>query len=95
MFYVGQKVVCIDNKPQQGDGWWSEEVPVPQEGEIYTISIPNYLDNTQSEVCHILELLNPYGYLVIRFRPLVEKKTDISIFKALLTPINTKELEEV
>ena len=85
-FRVGQKVICI----KQG-GWTSlhsSEIG-PQYGEIYTIEdievIPTGTFLTLSEIN------NPPRYVgfaanfwSVHFRPVVERKTDISIFTAML-----------
>lgn len=104
MFYLGQKVVCINDTPQSPfrpclDGL--------TKGNVYTIRwIGDYFDiydqttNLCIRVEEILRLLdNRYiqdmPYLASRFRPLIEKKTDISVFEKLLIPTKTRELENV
>ena len=104
MFYVGQKVVCIDNTPQPnsldfGDG------ERPLVGNIYTITfIFKDIATGSNVLCfHLAEIRRDnlsremwdnedIGYGAFRFKPLIEKKTDISIFKALINPVNHKEL---
>lgn len=90
MFYVGQKVVCIDDKPDPlGRPIWVKK------DEIYTISDIFFW-------CHCMALrlteapsnFNLIGWKSDMFRPIVEKKTDISIFTALLNPANHKHLED-
>jgi hypothetical protein len=94
-FRVGQKVVCIDASSRFG-GWGIEwaagEAPI--EGHIYTV-IRSYcfaglpclwlaeIKRSQSaQAIHGPDV----GYHADRFRPLVTRKTDISIFKAMLNP---------
>lgn len=75
-FYVGQKVCCVDASP----GLTSGEVLTL--GKIYTVEgfslvHPNeiFIDDRTGR-----------SWLPSRFRPVVERKTDISIFKAMLNP---------
>ena len=85
-FHVGQKVVCIDDdglhlRPDE-DG--------PCKGQVYTIRG----FNEQVGGLLLIEVINfpqlyreGYGELSFRpsrFRPVVERKTDISLFKAIL-----------
>lgn len=80
-FQVGQKVVCVDDSP-------GELGPTSvKRGSIYTVSRV-YLDSGQigiclaeAKPCHAL-----LGFWARRFRPIVSRKTDISIFKRMLTP---------
>lgn len=98
MFKVGQKVVCVDNNPHPGRGWPKGECP--SKGVIYTIK-DMWIDFKESvEVFEFVELNRPIssimfgyksGYAASRFRPVVERKTDISIFTAILNPAKTKE----
>ena len=96
MFRVGQKVVCVDASIRYSDPPWNKPVPLT-EGRIYTISgmengggvLGVYLFETKSN-------LPPFpdgserSFAPGRFRPIVEHKTDISIFKAMLTPAGRK-----
>ena len=100
MFYVGQKVVCVNavekdfRKPgvQYRNGVW-----LLQEKEIYTIR--ELLHNSHgSPTMKLVELADrsvdgDKGYNRKRFRPLVEKKTDISIFTSMLNK-SVKELKQ-
>lgn len=93
MFYVGQKVVCVDAAGSM--------IPPLVEGNIYTIATIRWLD--EKEVVNpglgvtLIELPTFRSkeycaeYRIERFRPLVEKKTDISIFKEILNKVNTHE----
>lgn len=94
MFYVGQKVVCIDNS--------GDSRPHLVLNAVYTIESMNYrlvdwegnkeLGVNLVEVPHI-ETEDYYAeYRATRFRPLEENKTDISVFKSLLNPIKEEEL---
>ncbi len=80
-FRVGQKVVCVDASP----GFYAKSPCSLREGEVYTI------ERIDDDPAH----LNGAGLYVDgdrvcqwsckRFRPVVERKTDISIFTKMLT----------
>lgn len=93
-FRVGQKVVCID------DVWPPYRHPLillrPVHGEVYTI---RFIEPAAYGIGVLLEEIRNHpsvfrdgagepGFLARRFRPLIERKTDISIFTEML---NTKE----
>lgn len=102
MFYVGQKVVCVE--PSRGGGYPDDIVPYV--GGIYTIRgiDANRAGGAYHTGLFLEEIVNPLrgyaGYVVLseasfratRFRPLTERKTDISVFRALLNPADHKEL---
>ena len=103
-FYLGQKVVCIDDKPQIQIG----KMHGLTKGNVYTIRwIGMYNDffNKEEILCIRVEEINrseptlqqfDVPYMASRFRPLLEKKTDISIFHKLLVPKEkVRELENV
>jgi hypothetical protein len=96
MFYVGQKVVCIKI------GCWDyNEDPRPKFGEIVTIrgfdthEERGLLFEEYYTKCVYRYDRTEVGFDQCRFRPLEEKKTDISILTALLNPLNHKQLEDV
>ncbi|TAL43816.1 MAG: hypothetical protein EPN91_05525 [Salinibacterium sp.] len=82
MFYVGQKVVCVD----------AEGAPMLRLREIYTVSgVDNYPDYWRGKWIEFgiwLVEAQPVSefrsFAYKRFRPLVERKTDISMFTAIL-----------
>jgi hypothetical protein len=81
-FHVGQKVVCVD----ASDGEWNDirggATGYLVEGEVYTVASIR----KEPEVT-FLRLEGVFsGWASIRFRPVVERKTDISIFRAMLNP---------
>jgi hypothetical protein len=80
-FRVGQPVICIDASP----GCYPLRLV---KGERYTIK-----SKTPEGGVHLLEEAhgNPLGFNPCRFRPAVERKTDISVFTAMLTPQKSKE----
>jgi hypothetical protein len=98
-FRLGQKVVCVDASCDPDRTWDDGEAPT--EGAVYTIASLNvHADGTP--ILSLVELRRTplslwlhgptAGYKQSRFRPVVEKKTDISIFVAMLTPNKVKEL---
>lgn len=85
-FYVGQKVVCVDDSPNP-EGF---SLPI-KKGFIYTVS--NTDMDTRGDVgVQIFESAVPRTmfrrpfFNAKRFRPVAERKTDISIFTRMLTP---------
>lgn len=93
MFRVGQKVVCVNN----------HGVPEPYKPDlrsVYTIASARYIDNGCVETgwgVTLVELptFDTEEYLAEfraeRFRPAVDRPTDISVFTKMLTPA-TREL---
>lgn len=83
-FHVGQKVVCVDDEARYGDLY-----PL-KAGVTYTVrSIGPFCHPLFriTEVCVCVEEItrqDDFPYLARRFRPLVERKTDISIFHRIL-----------
>ena len=106
MFYVGQEVVCVNNKPdnkylpaQLSVDDFIDNMDGLKKGAIYTIRGISYLYG--ADLLHLKEIVRPLdpdgkevGYHHDRFRPLQKKQTDISELKALLNPINHKQLED-
>lgn len=105
MLYVGQKVVCVNDtvgifdKPHIN---YKKNLGLNVvKGEVYTIS--QLINHPDGSYCVKLvgvpdRNCRDFGYNIKRFRPAVEKKTDISIFKSMLnkTPQqNRKELLNV
>ena len=100
MFYVGQKVVCTARRE-----WKAKTIypMVPRRGEVYTVREVTHFG---SPGLRLVEIVNPpmhhtEGYLEVcwaqydidghaEFRPVVERKTDISIFREML-----REVEQV
>lgn len=93
-FYVGQKVVCIkDYETPRCFSW----VNFPRKETVYTVRAlcPNnykpaiLLEEIRNERTVRFEVTRVRGEPSFRshnFRPLVEQKTDISIFTAMLDP---------
>lgn len=85
-FHIGQKVVCVDDVEQRcakGDS------PV-KKGSIYTVR--EYYDFFGLRAIRIEEIMNANdrGYHASRFRPIVERKTDISVFTEILRKATKK-----
>jgi hypothetical protein len=97
-FYVGQKVVCVDDEVQEAD--LKQRI---RRGEIYTVAkfyphgSPKGVTLRYRRGCPCVDLCgiirtDDTPYAAARFRPVVERPTDISIFKAMLTP-KTAEID--
>lgn len=94
-FYVGQKVVCVDDDTCEIDNRQRLFL-----GRVYTVRSvrstpgaiyahhPNYVD--EKTFLALKEITDRVGcdtaYAASRFRPVVERKTDIGIFQAMLNP---------
>lgn len=88
MFRVGQKVVCVNN----------HGVPEPHKPDlqsVYTIASVRYVDNGWGVTLVELPTFDTEEYFAEfcaeRFRPAVDRPTDISVFTKILTPA-TREL---
>lgn len=90
MFYIGQKVVCIRDWPPHQH----RRYLCPTKGSIYTVRALQDIGTAPS--MYLVEIRNsPYVFINVpypiepawirsAFRPLVERKTDISLFTAML-----------
>ena len=86
-FHVGQKVVCIRGATRSSmtRGNWA-----PKTGGVYTVrgiyNGPERVDLNFEEYVHheFHDCGAEYGWDASRFRPVVERKTDISIFTDML-----------
>jgi len=100
-FRVGQKVVCVTNEVHEEGRMWRDDAPTV--GAVYTVSHEWWRDGRQHlsfielerhpEAKKIWAMCGKgrLGYGAWRFRPVTEKKTDISIFKAILNKENAKK----
>jgi hypothetical protein len=106
MWYIGQKVVCVDDNWRHKDHpkHWHTIYPILK--QIYTIREISKSEDAKGPIeghsFRFYEIknkkdwfVNGYGepnFFDWHFEPLVEKKTDISTFKKLLVPttIETK-----
>lgn len=95
-WYVGMKVVCVKTGP------WDSGMPgevCPACGEVYTIRDIVPPDEVDSGIgIRLVEIVNPEiehwvecSFLAGNFRPVQTRKTDISIFEAMLNPLTTRE----
>lgn len=98
-FRVGQKVVFVDDTPTQSEcgpgSYWLPNWPVL--GQVYTIRAfvdddAVFLEEVRNPVREFLHGVSEGSFYCWRFRPVQERKTDISIFTAMLTP-NKRRVE--
>jgi hypothetical protein len=83
-FRVGQKVVCVNDEPSRFTGFPTNV----KKGGVYTIT-KTFLHPRGVPCVLLKEIEVPrqhLGYDASRFRPVGERKTDISIFTAMLNP---------
>jgi len=88
-FRVGQKVVCVN----------TDNAPTLEMDRVYTIvsvlgaKFPSRLGTYEYgvTVAEAAPLPGSIGFAACRFRPVVERKTDIGIFRAMLTPAKQPE----
>jgi hypothetical protein len=97
-FRVGQKVVCI----AQASNPYGEAVP--QVGSVYTIR--EVCDGQELGPCYrLIEIVNPpmdysdghreCDFTHRLFRPVIERKPDISCFVRILDKVNSKQPAKV
>ena len=106
-FHVGQKVVCVELEKLYPDGVEPLEEPCqPIVGKVYTIrevliglvgqvpcvKLVEIPDQRINVLVHGELLHGDVVFDAVGFRPLVTRKTDISIFKAMLNPSRVEEL---
>jgi hypothetical protein len=98
MFRVGMKVVCVDKSHGFRNilGEWFDDADLIV-GDIYTIRWIGHHDGVECiKLVEIPFRRAPRGkranntgmetFRATRFRPVVERKTDISVFQAMLNP---------
>ena len=103
MFRVGQKVVCVDADGLQSDR--SIFSSLPQVGSVYTVReiIPSDCGWPRVPALTLNEIKGEwdpmwgveYSFLATRFRPIVDRTTDISVFKEMLHPSKIAEACDV
>lgn len=89
-FRVGQRVICVN----------AENAPTLEADRIYTIvrtlgaKYPSRLGTLEYgvTVAEAIPLPGSIGFAACRFRPVVERKTSIEVFRALLTPAKQSEV---
>ncbi len=85
-FHVGQKVVCVDDAKD----YTGSETKL-RNGVIYEVeAVVEHLGFTGLVVAGAYSWHPTRAYRSSRFRPVVERKTDISGFKAMLNPSKSK-----
>lgn len=95
MFHVGQQVVCIDDSQWRRDVVARWGIALPSKGSVYTVC-EILIGPSSGEPCiRLEEIVNPLcdfaegrGEAMFKaryFRPV--RKTDISIFTAMLNPV--------
>jgi hypothetical protein len=90
MFRVGQKVVlirAISGPPINGDVF-------PTVGQVYSIRDILFEDGQSwlrlNEIINrVINEIDECCFIAAKFRPLVERKTDISVFTKMLRPADT------
>jgi hypothetical protein len=93
-FRVGQKVVCVDARGLSGKPW-----AYPKKGEVYTVD--GYAKHWMGgEGVVLREVVNifrgsPQPFAASRFRPVVDRKTDISTFTKILDDVNAGRVREL
>lgn len=87
MLRAGQKVVCVDDKPMPG--YVFAPGFKPHKGRVYTVKrvFINYRGHPSVDLFE-LENKNNIGYRTFRFRPITERKTDISVFTEILDKVS-------
>lgn len=100
-FYVGQKVVCVDDDdhPEWNPGLdLKSDLPVRawiSRGTVYQIrkiiADEVWLEGINRKGRHNGHNWADGGFFSRRFRPLTERKTDISVFKKMLNPADNRE----
>lgn len=92
MFRVGQKVVCVDASSPPIRGTQRDLKRYLVKGGIYTIDALRLDPLTLLPAVHLEEAPDFWWWFQAkRFRPIVERKTNISIFEAILKGAKIKE----
>lgn len=94
----GDCVVCVDDhwREEQLAAIAAHNCTLPIKGKIYTLRQIGYSEFHHLWLLRLVEIVNPRfevenchlgepTFNVRRFRPLIRRPTDISIFKAMLT----------
>ena len=98
-WHVGQRVVCVDGKIELSRVYKWERLPV--EGSIYTIRAIVPCDDVGPVAFRLVEIRNrpakyetrvrELSFLARRFRPVVERGADISVFTSILDRLPARE----
>lgn len=86
-FRVGQKVVCVDDEPPRFPKDTPDHLVLNAIYTVIGIDPENGTGVYLKETRHLVPRgsRSPRGWAPRRFRPVVERKTDISIFTKMLT----------
>jgi hypothetical protein len=98
MFFIGQKVVCVDaTQPEErslvaGLLYFDNDL---RRGAIYTVQRVGLTHPGDPEHLPCIEVDGADGWPVWahRFRPVVERKTDISCFTKLIAPAPPRKVD--
>ena len=98
-FRVGQRVVCVDPTWGCSGPLQASNCPnLPTKGTVYTVR--GLISHNENLFLLLAEITNPSVrdlfnriteavFEAHKYRPVVERKTDISVFRRLLDEINT------
>jgi hypothetical protein len=92
MFRVGQKVVLVNTEPSLGEPFNELE-----KGKVYTVTRTGLIhprDMDRLPCISIAEYRAPNAFWAHRFRPVVDRKTSIAIFQAMLNP-SLEDMREI
>ena len=101
-WYVGQKVVCVNDDFSRCHKKTLITFIFPKKGAVYTVREVvardyriglrlNEIINQEGyfvRVCRLCEL----AFIAVRFRPVVEINADISVFNSILDEVNKHEV---
>jgi hypothetical protein len=88
-FRVGMEVVCVDADDKEECFGYHSDGPWPVKNGVYTVEVME----TRSGVLWLgLAEFSDEIYTAYSFRPVVTRKTDISVFEELLKTKSEKEL---
>lgn len=88
MFRAGQKVVCVDAVPRYPE----DKTTFLEEGAVYTVVSTFETWAGDGVTLNEFSVVDgKRGWHADRFRPAVERKTDISVFKAMLKTTKMSE----
>jgi hypothetical protein len=99
-FHPGQKIVCI-NDSWTSSHWVSATPHRPKRGDTVRRMLPAgeglpeavWLLEIVNAPKHFFEGYHEPAFCARRFRPITERKTDISVFKKLLEPKGSRQRE--
>jgi hypothetical protein len=85
-FRVGQKVVCVDDTPNYWTRQWIKKDAIYTIARIHPPVGQPYVDHLGSVIgLDLVEVTGkPNGFGSCRFRPIVERQADITVFTEIL-----------